>query len=60
MYMHFVHDMKWCTQKLFVASCVLLSFSMEGEEEALEPCKGGALVPMHKVELGAHAKGGSW
>ena len=57
--MHFVHDMKWCKQKLFVASCVLLSFSMEGEEEALEPCKGGALMPMHKVELGAHAQGGS-
>ena len=59
MYMHFVHDMKWCTQKLFVASCVLLSFSMEGEEEALEPCKGEALMPMHKVELGAHAQDGS-
>ncbi len=24
---------------------------------ALEPCKGGALMPMHKVELGAHAQG---
>ena len=33
--------------------------SLMGEDEALKPCKGGALMPMHKGELGAHAQGGS-
>ena len=47
------------TQKQGVASHGACSFSMEGGEKALEPCKGGALMPTHKVDLGAHAQGGS-
>ena len=52
--MQIVHGMKWCAQKLFVALHGLHFLSIDGEDEALEPCKGGALMPVHKVELAAH------
>ena len=42
-----------------IASHWMCSFSMESEVETLRPCRGWALMPMHKVELGADAQGGS-
>ena len=54
-----LHRMPVDAQELFVSLHGVHSFSMKGGGNALEPCKCGALIPTHQVELGAHAQGDS-